>query len=110
MSIYSSPPAPRAFSHDKPTLLVAWWCTCFAATILFIRVAGRYLRTEQLFREDWIAAATLIPLFTRMSLVHLVLLYGTNNVLTDSLTPVDIRRREIGSKAVLASRIFYAAT
>jgi hypothetical protein len=60
--------------------------------------------------EDRLAFACLIPLFGRMALVHAVLLYGTNNTTTAGLTEEDIRRRVIGSKLVLASRIFYAAT
>ena len=54
--------------------------------------------------------ATLIPLLIRMAFVHVVLLYGTNNVMTDGLTGDEIWHRSIGSRAVLASRAFYAAT
>jgi len=54
-------------------------------------------------------ALSLVPLLGRMALVHLVLLWGTNNAITDGLTPLDIQHREIGSKLVLASRIMYAA-
>lgn len=61
-----------------------------------------------LFREDWIMTLSLIPLLIRMGLVHVVLLYGTNNVVSTSLSAEEIRRREIGSRLVLASRIFYA--
>jgi len=52
--------------------------------------------------------ASVIPLMIRMAFVHVVLIYGTNNVKTAGLTAEDIRQREIGSKLVLASRIFYA--
>jgi hypothetical protein len=51
----------------------------------------------------------IIPLLTRMGFVHVVLLYGTNNISTIGLSAKDIHRREIGSQLVLASRIFYAA-
>lgn len=43
-----------------------------------------------------------------MGLVHVVLLWGTNNTITDGLSPEDIYHREIGSRLVLASRITYA--
>jgi len=43
-----------------------------------------------------------------MGLVHAILLFGTNNITTEGLTAQDIQEREIGSKLVLASRIFYA--
>ena len=71
---------------------------------------GRYIRTERLFSEDKIMAASIIPLLARMGIVHVILLYGTNNVLvTDGLDAENIRRRAIGSRLVLASRIMYAA-
>jgi len=52
--------------------------------------------------------ASIIPLLMRMGLVHAILLFGTNNITTNGLTAQDIQEREIGSKLVLASRIFYA--
>ena len=61
-----------------------------------------------LFKEDKIMALSLIPLLLRMGLVHLILLWGTNNTTTAGLTSVDISHREIGSRLVLASRIMYA--
>jgi hypothetical protein len=110
MGIYSSAPPSRAFRDDKPTLLVCWWCTSFAATVIMFRVTGRYIRTEKLFKEDWLAFACLIPLLIRMAFVHLVLLYGTNNMQTDGVSEDIIQQRVIGSRLVLGSRIFYAAT
>lgn len=115
MTLYSSPPPVRAFRDDKPTLLVCWWCTLFAGTIIFFRVCGRYIRSEKLFREDWIAMACTIPLYARMAMVHVVLLYGTNNVMVTrggatGMSDDEVWRRSVGSRLVLASRIFYAAT
>jgi len=110
MSIYSSPPPARSFRDEKSTLLVCWWCTVFAAVIILFRVAGRYIRSERLFREDWLAFGCMIPLLGRMGLVHVILLYGTNNAITTGLSEHDIDRRMIGSRLVLASRIFQAAT
>ena len=54
-------------------------------------------------------ALSIIPLMLRMGLVHIILVWGTNNAITTGLTAVDIRHREIGSRLVLASRIMYAA-
>jgi hypothetical protein len=51
---------------------------------------------------------SIVPLLIRMALIHVVLLYGTNNVTTEGLTPQDVMERTIGSKLVLATRIFYA--
>jgi hypothetical protein len=112
MSFYSPPPPIRPFSEDKPTLLVCWWITAFCTTFILLRIAGRLVRVEKLFLEDKLAAAALIPLFLRMAVVHVVLLYGTNNVDVGdlNLTEEEIHRRSIGSQLVLASRVFYPAT
>lgn len=112
MSIYSDAPPYREFKYDKPTLLVCWWITCFCTTMILLRVAGRWIRSEQLFREDKAVALSIIPMFARMVCVHFILMYGTNNANFDlvNLSPEQIHHRELGSKLVLASRIFYALT
>ncbi|CZR58013.1 related to integral membrane protein PTH11 [Phialocephala subalpina] len=94
---------------DKPTLLVSWWCTCYAVAIIAIRVCGRYIRAEKVFIEDGIMMLAVTPLLIRMAFVHVVLKDGTNNTVTDGLSTQDIRRREMGSQLVLAARVFYAA-
>lgn len=110
MSLYSPPPPARSFRQDKATLLVCWWCTIFACVIILFRVIGRYIRTEKLFQEDKIAFLCIIPILCRMALVHVVLLWGTNNAITNGLSETDIWHREVGSRLVLGSRIFYAAS
>jgi hypothetical protein len=108
-SLYSSAPRARTKAEDNPTLLVSWWCTGFALAIIGVRLAGRYIRAEKLFREDKIIAWSMIPLLARMGLVHLILIWGTNNATTTGLTEIQLRNREMGSKLVLVSRIMYAA-
>ncbi|KAJ4864868.1 hypothetical protein T069G_01398 [Trichoderma breve] len=112
MSIYSDPPALRAFSEDKPTLLVCWWATIFCALMILFRIAGRFIRTEKLFSEDKFAAVALVPLFLRMGCVHFILIHGTNNAdfTGVTLTPDEIHKRSVASGLVLLSRILYAAT
>lgn len=109
----SSPPHVKTKAQNNPTLLASWWCTGFALAIITVRLAGRHVRTEKLFREDKIMAWSIIPLLARMGLVHLVLIWGTNNFNTTELTPLQMQQqmqhREIGSKLVLVSRIMYAA-
>ena len=112
MTFYSSPPPLRQFSDAKPTLLVSWWITAFCTVLILLRLAGRYIRVERLFFEDKLCALALVPLYIRIACVHIVLLYGTNNV---DLAGVDLSQAKInrhitGSQLVLASRIFYAAT
>lgn len=109
--LYTPPPPYRLFGEDKPTLLVCWWCTIFACVIIIFRVCGRYVRSEELFTEDKIAFACIVPILVRQALVHVVLLYGTNNIDFGEV-PVsgeEVWRREVGSRLVLGSRVFYAA-
>ncbi|PQE31958.1 hypothetical protein CJF32_00001570 [Rutstroemia sp. NJR-2017a WRK4] len=102
-------PDQRPWTEIKPTLIVSWWCTIFSLVVILFRICGRYVRTEKIYLEDGIILLAIIPLLTRMGFVHVVLLYGTNNISTIGLTAKDIHRREIGSQLVLVSRIFYAA-
>ena len=66
------------------------------------------MRTSKLFREDWIMLASVVPLLGRMAMINPVMLFGTNNVVASGLSAADIHDREIGSRLVLAGRIFYA--
>ncbi|KAH8675114.1 hypothetical protein BGZ61DRAFT_458344 [Ilyonectria robusta] len=111
MSIYSEAPEARPFSKDKPTALVSIWISLFCIAIIVLRLSGRYVRVEKLLREDKIVACALIPLILRAVCVHFVLLYGTNNVNLDGLdlTQSEIDKRVIGSRLVMATRVFYAA-
>lgn len=112
MTIYSAAPEHMQWIHIKPTILVCWWATLFSGIIILARVAGRFIRSERLFTEDKAALLCLIPLYARMGLVHVILVFGTNN--SDfsgrALSAEEVRRRAIGSGLVLASRIFYSAT
>ncbi|KAF4446797.1 hypothetical protein F53441_9578 [Fusarium austroafricanum] len=110
MSLYSDAPDARGFYEDKPTLLVSWWITVFCMAIILTRMAGRYVRVEKLLKEDKIAAAALLPMVLRAVCVHFVLKNGTNNVNLKGLdlSPGDIDKRILGSRMVLASRVFYA--
>ena len=107
--LYSEPPDQQSRFALNPTLLLSWWCTGFALAIIIVRICGRYIRNERLFREDKLMALSIIPLCIRMGLVHVILIWQTNNVVTAGLTEVQIQQREIGSRLVLASRISYAA-
>jgi hypothetical protein len=109
MGFDTSAPEKTTKIQNNPTLLFSWWCTGFALAAIAVRLCGRMVRNNQLFNEDKIMFASIIPLFIRMGLIHVVLLWGTNNVdLSEGLTDLEIEHRIIGSKLVLPARIFYA--
>lgn len=103
-----SPPAMQTRLQINPTLMMSWWATGFSLAIIIVRLFGRYIRVERFFPEDKVMMISVIPLTIRMVLVHFVLVLGTNNTTTTGLTEQDILNRELGSKLVLAARIFYA--
>lgn len=103
-----APPEPRSRLANNPTLLFSWWCTGMALTTILVRLMGRLVRNDRLFREDKIMALSIIPLLLRMAFIHPVLLFGTNNVATDSLSAEQIYTHSIGARLVLGARIFYA--
>jgi hypothetical protein len=103
------PPGPQPESERHATLLFSWFSTLAALAIISARVCGRLLRNNRLFAEDKVMLLGIVPLVGRMALIHVVLLYGTNNVdLSVGLSAEDIHRRSVGSRLVLGSRIFYA--
>nr|OQO25836.1 hypothetical protein B0A51_09748 [Rachicladosporium sp. CCFEE 5018] len=106
----SAPPEPRTRLDNWPTLLYSWWATSFAAVVILTRLSGRKVRSNVLFREDWIMLFALIPLFIRMAFIHVVLVYGTNNVATEGVTytVLELEHRRTGARLVLAARIWYA--
>jgi hypothetical protein len=85
--------------------------TLFCSAIILLRLAGRLIRTEKLFREDSTAALALVPLFLRMGCVHVILIYGTNNaqLAGAGLSDEQLHKKSIASGLVLLSRILYAA-
>ena len=110
--LYSVPPDVQTRQDNNPTLLVSWWATGFALLIILVRVVGRAVRTERLFADDWTMLLSVIPLLIRMGLIHVILLFGTNNAFPQDDAHLydaeEIRLREIGSRLVLPARIFYA--
>ena len=104
----TAPPSLQTKLDMNPTLIVSWFCTIFSLVVILIRVIGRWVRTERLFREDKVMLWSIIPLMIRMAFAHVVLIYGTNNTETSALSDEDIQNRSTGSRLVLASRIFYA--
>lgn len=103
-----NPPAMQTRDQINPTLMMSWWATGFSLAIIIVRLCGRYIRIERFFPEDKVVMISVVPLVIRMVLVHFVLVLGTNNTTTGELTGQEIRNRELGSKLVLAARIFYA--
>ncbi|TKA83223.1 hypothetical protein B0A55_00648 [Friedmanniomyces simplex] len=96
--------------QNWPTLLYSHWTTAFSAVIILTRLCGRKVRSGALFAEDYVMLLAMIPLFIRMGLIHMVLIYGTNNINTTGhpLSATELERHSRGARLVLVARIFYA--
>ncbi|OJD29710.1 pth11-type gpcr protein [Diplodia corticola] len=97
---------------DDPTLLILWLLTWLAVTIMVSRLLLRKVRGQDYSAGDYLTMAAIFCAFVRLALIHVVLVWGTNNMspqLRDKThwTPEKVYRREIGSKFAVVNRVFY---
>ncbi|KAH7000841.1 hypothetical protein B0J12DRAFT_722695 [Macrophomina phaseolina] len=97
---------------DDPTLLILWLLTWLAVVVMAARLTMRKMRGQTFVMGDYLTIGAILCALVRLSLVHIVISWGTNNMspkLRGSIqwTPEKIYRREIGSKFAIANRVFY---
>ncbi|KAG0634749.1 hypothetical protein HOY80DRAFT_894354 [Tuber brumale] len=95
------------------TLVTTYVCTILALILIFVRLGLRRHRKEGMRVDDIWMGISLVPLIVRLGVIHVVLAYGTNNFdrkghPVEDMSELEIRQRTVGSKMVLASRLFYA--
>ncbi|CAG8889593.1 unnamed protein product [Penicillium egyptiacum] len=94
-------------------LITHWVLTWVAIGLIVLRLLLRKLR-GQFILGDYFAMGAMLCAFIRLALVHVILIWGTNNMSNTSrrthhFTLEEIRRREIASKFVLTDRVFYTS-
>lgn len=94
------------------TLIILWVFTWVTIALIVLRLLVRKLKKFQFVLGDYFAMGAIICALVRLGLVHVILIWGTNNMSTKfrhthDFTPEEIRRREIAGKLVLANRVFY---
>ncbi|KAJ5439086.1 uncharacterized protein N7458_010084 [Penicillium daleae] len=97
---------------DSTTLIILWVFTWAAIGLILLRLLVRKLKGLQFIMGDYFSMGAILCALVRLALVHVVLIWGTNNMTTTfrhthHFTPEEIRRREIASKFVLTNRVFY---
>ncbi|KAJ5497821.1 hypothetical protein N7453_006872 [Penicillium expansum] len=95
-----------------PTLIILWVFTWVAIILIILRLLVRKLKRFQFVLGDYFAMGAILCALVRLALVHVIIIWGTNNMSTTfrnthHFTPDEIRRREIASKFVLVNRVFY---
>ncbi|KAM5343044.1 hypothetical protein ACJ41O_014010 [Fusarium nematophilum] len=97
---------------DNPTLLLLWIFSCLALLVMGTRLVWRKVARQPFNLGDYLTMAACLCCVTRLSLIHVVLVWGTNNIAaeiraTKVFTADEIYRRTIGSKFAITNRCFY---
>ncbi|RFU24348.1 hypothetical protein B7463_g11990, partial [Scytalidium lignicola] len=102
-----------ALSADTvQTLAIMWAFTWLAISIMALRLILRKVRAQKFEVSDYITMACIFFIIARCATIHVVLIWGSNNIaqsvrLHHVFTPKEIYQREIGSKLTLVNRTFY---
>jgi hypothetical protein len=96
----------------EPTIIILWVFTWLAIGLIVLRLLMRKVKGLNFVLGDYFAIGAIFCALVRLALVHVILIWGTNNMSptfrhTHHFTPDEIHRREIASKFVLANRVFY---
>jgi hypothetical protein len=94
------------------TLIILWVFTWMAIGLIVLRLLLRKVKGLKFVLGDYFSMGAILCALVRLALVHVILIWGTNNMSTTfrhthHFTPEEIRRREIASKFVLTNRVFY---
>ncbi|KAL5361126.1 hypothetical protein BJX96DRAFT_81522 [Aspergillus floccosus] len=94
------------------TLVILWVFTWLAIALIALRLLLRKVKRAPFVLGDYFSMGAIFCALVRLALVHVILLWGTNNMpatfrQTHHFTSDEIRRREIASKFVLVNRVFY---
>lgn len=94
---------------DLTTLIVGYVIYSICFLLIAIRLAATWSRNKKWAIDDyWMLAASAV-LILRVVVIHLVLVYNTNNIEhPELLTSREMERRAFGSKMALVGRTCYA--
>ncbi|KAJ5579264.1 hypothetical protein N7450_008131 [Penicillium hetheringtonii] len=94
------------------TIILLWVFTWIAISLIVSRLVLRKWKGFHFNLGDYFSMGAILCALVRLALVHVILIWGTNNMTrefrdTHTFTLEEIHRREIASKFVLANRVFY---
>jgi hypothetical protein len=94
------------------TIIILWVFTWVVVGLIAFRLVLRKVKGLHFVLGDYFAMGAILCALIRLALVHVILIWGTNNI-SDTLrhtyhfTPEEIRQREVASKFLLVNRVFY---
>jgi hypothetical protein len=98
--------------YTTQTLYVLYIFSGFAMFLMVFRVILRRVRGQRWNLSDYLTFVSMFCLLARTSMIHVVLVWCTNNVPKfyrhfHTFTQKEIYQRETASKLLLVSRTFY---
>lgn len=98
--------------QDEITIIIVWVFSWVAITIMAIRLLWQRIQSRRFFPGDYLTMAAIFCAVARLGIIHVVLIWGSNNVTaafraSHQFTPTEIYQREVGSKLTLVNRTFY---
>ncbi|KAE9366783.1 hypothetical protein N431DRAFT_495177 [Stipitochalara longipes BDJ] len=98
--------------YTTQTLYILYIFTGFAMFLMIFRVILRRVRGQKWNLSDYLTMSCMFFLLARTSMIHVVLVWGTNNVPKiyrhfHTFTEKEIYQRETASKLLLVSRTMY---
>ncbi|KAE8335785.1 hypothetical protein BDV24DRAFT_155705 [Aspergillus arachidicola] len=97
---------------DNATLVSLWVLTWCAVGLISIRLVMRKIRGKAFVLGDYLSLCAILCALIRLALVHVIIIWGTNNIsrgfrYSHHFTSEEIYRRETASKFTLVNRVFY---
>ncbi|KAF2127932.1 hypothetical protein P153DRAFT_432363 [Dothidotthia symphoricarpi CBS 119687] len=94
------------------TVLTHWLYSWLAITIMVVRLVSKKINKEVYNSGDYFTMGAMLCCTARVATIHVVLIWGTNNMDAKTRASLDftnkeIYRRTIGSQLTLASRVIY---
>jgi hypothetical protein len=98
--------------YTLQTLYILYVFTVLAIFLMGFRLILRRVRGQKWNLSDYLTMVCMLCLLARTAMVHVVLVWGTNNVTrvyrhNHVFSQTEIYQRETGSKLILTSRTFY---
>ncbi|KAH8689480.1 hypothetical protein BGW36DRAFT_308633 [Talaromyces proteolyticus] len=97
---------------NTTTLIIHWIFSIIAIGLIVLRLFAKRYINYKFTLGDYLAIGAMFCVLVRLPIIHVVLIWGTNNM-PDSyrqshlFTSTEIYQRETGSKLILTDRVFY---
>lgn len=98
---------------DSVTASTTWAFTLISLALILVRLTWRYRRGQKFSKDDFWMVVSIAPLLLRLASSYIAVVFLTAHfnraaISEDQMSAAEVRRRTIGSIAVLPGRVCYA--